>query len=63
MAKWVKVLLWLAVIASAVGIGLSVTMVISAFQFQEWGRVILYFVTAIISLEMLILAIGKLQKR
>ena len=63
MEKWIKALLWLAVVVGAVGIGLSVAMVVSAFQFREWGRVILYLVTAIVSLEMLILAIEKLQKK
>ena len=63
MSMWIKALLWLAVLAGAVGIGLSVTMIVSAFQFSEWGRVILYFVTAIVSLEMLLLALGKLNNK
>ena len=63
MSKWIKALLWFVVIIGAVGIGLSVTMIVSAFQFSEWGRVILYFVIAIVSLEMLLLALGKLNNK
>ena len=63
MSKWMKALLWLAVILGAVGIGLSVTMIVSAVQFMEWGRVVLYFITAIVSLEILLLALGKLKNK
>ena len=63
MSKWMKALLWLAVILGAVGIGLSVTMIVSAVQFMEWGRVILYFITGTVSLEILLLALAKLKNK
>ena len=63
MSKWMKALLWLAVILGAVGIGLSVTMIVSAVQFMEWGRVILYFITGTVSLEILVLALAKLKNK
>ena len=63
MSKWMKALLWLAVILGAVGIGLSVMMIVSAVQFMEWDRVVLCFITAIASLEILLLALGKLKNK
>ena len=63
MSKGMKALLWLAVILGAVGIGMSVTMIVSAVQFMEWGRVILYFITGTVSLEILLLALAKLKNK
>ena len=50
----------LAAIIAGIGVLLSVIMFISAIRFGELGRVILYAVTTIVSLEMGILAIGKM---
>lgn len=55
-----KVICILAAIIAGIGVLLSVIMFISAIRFGELGRVILYAVTTIVSLEMGILAIGKL---
>ncbi len=58
-----KALLILAVIAGVAGAALSVGMVISAVQFSEWGRVVLYAVTTAVCVEMSVLAIGKLKNK
>lgn len=63
MAKWIKTLLILAVIAGVVGVALSIAMIVRAVQWQEWGRVFLYLVTAIVSLEMIVLAVSKLREK
>lgn len=57
----VTVLMIIAVIAGICGAALSVAMVISAVQFSEWGRVVLYSVTTAVCVEMVVLAIGKLR--
>ena len=61
--KLLAVFLIIAVIAGVAGAVLSVVMVISAFQFSEWGRVLFYGVTMIICAEMAVLALLKLRSK
>ena len=63
MKKTLRGFLILAVVAGIAGAALSVAMVISAVQFGEWGRVVLYSVTTAVCLEMALLAIGKLRSK
>ena len=61
--KLLTILLVLVIIAGVVGAALSVGMVISAVQFSEWGRVVLYCVTTGVCVEAVVLAIGKLKNK
>jgi len=45
-----------------IGVIASVVMLVSAVRFMEWGRVLLYFVTMVISGEVLIWSALKLRK-
>lgn len=44
-----------------VGAGLSVAMIISAVNFGEWGRVVLYCVTLAVCVELAVVGISKLR--
>lgn len=55
--------LLLSAIAGVAGAAISVTMVIRAVQWNEWGRVILYCVTAAVCVEMALLTIVKLKNK
>ena len=63
MKKVICVLLILIAISGVVGAAVSVGMVISALQFSEWGRVVLYSVTTAVCVEMTVLAVGKLRSK
>ena len=63
MKKVICVLLILTAIAGVVGAAVSVGMVISALQFSEWGRVVLYSVTTAVCVEMTVLSVGKLRSK
>ena len=51
----------LLLLAGLIGAVVSVAMVIRAVQWSKWGRVVLYCVTAAISVENALLAIGRLK--
>lgn len=53
----------LLLVAGIIGAALSVAMVIRGIQWREWGRVALYCVTAVISVENAVLVIGRLKSR
>ncbi len=63
MKKFVSILLVLLLSAGIVGIILSIAMLVRAVQWMEWGRVVLYSVTALVGLEMILLVILKLRKK
>ncbi len=56
-----KILSVLLTVFGGVGAGLSIAMLISAIQFSEWGRVILYCVTLAVCVELVVLNIAKLK--
>ena len=49
-------------VVSIIGVIASVVMLLSAIRFMEWGRVIAYFMTAAVSVELLIWSALKLRK-
>ncbi len=55
-----KFLLGISALVSLVGVLLSLIMFIMSIRFGELGRVLLYFVTLLISGEVLIICIMKL---
>lgn len=60
---FMSAVLILAVVLGIAGAAVSVGMVISAVQFREWGRVVLYSITTAVCVEMTVLAIGKLKSK
>ena len=61
--KAIFLLLLIASIGCIGAAALSVAMLISAVQFGEWGRVLVYSVTTAFSVEMAVLSIGKLKNK
>ena len=55
------ILLIIVAVIGVCGAGLSVAMLIRALQWSEWGRVLLYFLTTAVCVEMALLSVGKLK--
>lgn len=63
MKKLISILLILAALLGIAGAGVSVAMLIRAVEWSEWGRVIVYSVSLAVSVEISVLAIGKLRQK
>ena len=63
MKKLIPILLILAALLGIAGAGVSVAMLIRAVEWSEWGRVIVYSVSLAVSVEISVLAIGKLRQK
>lgn len=57
-----RIVFLLLALLGLVGAVLSLTMLISAVQFSEWGRVVLYSVTMAVCIEMAVVCFGKMKE-